>query len=125
MRDEVKLILPTSWEPSKDAFLAKLGVSSGGLGEHFFGRVYDALFTYAIDVKSEFEKYYSVEYASLADYMEIRYGQVLIDEDLEDEHVFMVTWIPQVVDEDYENNKLDVVLECIRELERSQNEDQT
>lgn len=125
MRDEVKLILPTSWEPSKDAFLAKLGVSSGGLGAHFFGGVYDAFFTYAIDVKSEFEKYYSVEYASLADYMEIRYGEVLSDEDLGYEHVFLVTWIPQVVDENYENNKLDVVLECIRELERSQNEDQT
>lgn len=125
MRDQIKLILPTSWEPSKATFLSKLGVSSGGLGEHFFGSVYDAFFTHAVDVKSEFERYYSVEYASLADYMEIRYGEVLGDEDLEHDHVYLVTWIPQVVDEDYDNNKFDVVIECIRELERSQDEDQT
>ncbi|UWQ32174.1 hypothetical protein K3555_16630 [Leisingera sp. M527] len=125
MRDQIKLILPTSWKSSKAAFLAKLGVSSGGLGEHFFGGVYDAFFTYAVDAKSEFERYYSVEYASLADYMEIRYGEVLSDEDLGHDHVYLVTWIPQVVDEDYDNNKFDVVFECIRELERSQNEDQT
>lgn len=125
MRDEVKLILPISWEPKKDAFLTKLGVSNGGLGEHFFGSVYDAFFIYAIDVKSEFDRYYSIEYATLADYMEIRYGEVLSEDDLGHEHVFLVSWIPQVVDEDYENNKLGVVLECIRELERSQHEDQT
>lgn len=125
MRDEIKLILPTSWEPDKDAFLANLGVVKGGLGEHFFGSVYDAFFIYAIDVKGDFERYYSVEYASLADYVEIRYGEVLSEEELGYEHIFLVTWIPQVVDEDYENNKLDVVIECIRELERSQNEDQT
>jgi len=125
MRDEVKLILPTSWEPSKDAFLAKLGVSSGGLGEHFFGDVYDAFFTYAIDARGDFQKYYSVEYASFADFIKVRYGEVLSDEALEHEYVFLVTWIPQVVDENYENNKLDIVLECIRELEGSQNEDKT
>lgn len=125
MRDDIKLILPTSWEPDKDAFLAMLGVAKGGLGDQFFGSVYDAFFTHAIDIKREFEKYYSVEYASLADYMAIRYGEALSEDDLGCEHIFLVTWIPQVVDEDYENNKFDVVMECIRELERSQNEDQT
>lgn len=125
MRDDIKLILPTSWEPDKGAFLARLGVAKGGIGEQFFGSVYDAFFTYAIDVKREFEKYYSVEYANLADYMEIRYGKALSEDDLGYEHIFLVTWIPQVVDRDFENNKFDVVMECIRELERSQNEDQT
>lgn len=125
MRDDIKLILSTSWEPDKDAFLAKLGVAKGGLGEHFFGSVFDAFFTYAIDVKGEFEKFYSVEYASLADYMEIRYGEALSEDDLGCEHIFLVTWIPQVVDENYDNNKFDAVIGCIRELERCQNEDQT
>ncbi|MEQ9694922.1 hypothetical protein [Shimia sp. SDUM112013] len=125
MRDEIKLILPTSWEPRKDAFLAKLGVSSGGLGEHFFGNVYDAFFTHSIEVKREFERYYSVEYAKLADYIEITYGEVLSDDDLEHERIYLVTSLPQVVDEMYEDNKLDTVLQCIGELERAQNEDQT
>jgi hypothetical protein len=60
MRDEVKLVLPTSWEPDRNEFLAALGVFRGGLGEQFFGAVYDALFVASIEVKGEFKKYYSV-----------------------------------------------------------------
>lgn len=124
MRDEIKLILPTSWVPNREEFLAALGVSRGGLGEHFFGTVFDALFVASIEVKSEFKKYYSVEYANLAEYLEIRYGEALSEEDLEADRVFMVTWLPQVIDDMYEDNKLDTVLECIKKLEEAQYEDQ-
>lgn len=125
MRDEIELILPTSWEPKREEFLEALGVSRGGLGEQFFGTVYDALFVASIEVKGEFKKYYSVEYANLAEYVEIRYGEALSEEDLEADRVFMVTWLPQVIDRAYENNKLDTVLECIKKLEEAQNESQT
>ena len=125
MRDEIKLILPTSWVPNRREFLAALGVSQGGLGEQLFGTVYDALFVASIEVKGEFKKYYSVEYANLAEYLEIRYGEALSEEDSEADRVFMVTWLPQVIDAMYEDNKLDTVLECIEKLEEAQNEDQT
>ncbi|WAR43321.1 hypothetical protein [Methylomonas rapida] len=125
MRDEIELILPTSWEPKREEFLEALGVSRGGLGEQFFGTVYDALFVASIEVKGEFKKYYSVEYANLAEYVEIRYGEALSEEDLEADRVFMVTWLPQVIDRAYENNKLDTVLKCIKKLEEAQNESQT
>lgn len=124
MSDEIELILPTSWEPNREEFLAALGVSRGGLGEQFFGTVYDALFITSIEVKAEFRKYYFVEYATLAEYLEIRYGKVLSEEDLEKKRVFMVTRLPQVIDEHYEDNKLNTVLECIKMLEEAQNEDQ-
>ncbi len=117
MRDEIKLILPTSWEPNREEFLAALGVSNGGLGEQFFGTVYDALFVGSIEVKGEYKKYYSVEYASLSEYLETRYGENLSEEDLEADRVFIVTWLPQVIDDIYEDNKLDTVLECIKKLE--------
>ena len=124
MRDEVKLVLPTSWEPDRNEFLAALGVFRGGLGEQFFGAVYDALFVASIEVKGEFKKYYSVEYATLAEYLEIRYGESLSEEGLEADRVFLVTWLPQVIDDDwYEDNKL-YTLECIKKLEEAQNEDQ-
>ena len=42
MRDEVKLVLPTSWKPDLKDFLSALGVTNGGLGEQLFGPVYDA-----------------------------------------------------------------------------------
>ena len=125
MRDEVKLILPTSWEPDRKEFLSALGISRGGLGEQFFGAVYDALVVASIEVKSEFKKYYSVEYANLAEYLEIQYGKVLSEEDLEADRVFLVTWLPQVIDDMYDNNKLDTVLECIKKLEEAPNESQT
>jgi len=123
MRDEVKLLLPTSWEPNRNEFLAALGVFHGGLGEQFFGTVYNALFVESIEVKSEFKKYYSVEYANLAEYLEIRYGKTLSEEDLQADRVFMVNWMPQVIDNEYEGNKLNTVLECIKKLEEAQNED--
>lgn len=124
MRDELKLILPTSWEPDRNEFLVALGVSRGGLGEQFFGAAYDALFVASIEVKGEFKKYYSVEYSNLAEYLKIRYGECLSEEDLEADRVFLVTWLPQVIDEMYEGNKLSTVLEYIKKLEEAQNEDQ-
>ncbi|MGR7776607.1 hypothetical protein [Klebsiella aerogenes] len=122
MRDEVKLILPTSWKPCRDAFFSKLGVSKGGLGEQLFGNVYDALFTTSVDVKDEFNRFYSVEYADLAQYVEIRYGEVLDDNEADAERVFLVTWLPQIIDDVYEDNMLNTVFECIKKLEEEQNE---
>ena len=124
MRDKIELVLPTSWEPNRNEFLAALGISRGGLGEQFFGVVYDALFVASIEVKGEFKKYYSVEYTNLAEYLEIRYGEYLSEEDFEADRVFLVTWLPQVIDKIYEGNKLTTVLECIKKLEEAQNEDQ-
>ncbi|MFH1132808.1 MAG: hypothetical protein V1754_15855 [Pseudomonadota bacterium] len=124
MRDKVELVLPTSWEPDRNEFLAALGISRGGLGEQFFGTVYDALFVASIEVKGEFKKYYSVEYANLSEYLEIRYGVALSEEDSDTERVFMATWLPEVINDMYEDNKLDSVLECIKKLEEAQNEDQ-
>lgn len=124
MRDEIKLILPTSWLPNREEFLAALGVSRGGLGEQFFGTVYSALFVASIEVKGEFKRYYSVEYANLSEYLEILYGKALSEENLEADRVFLVTWLPEIIDDTYEDNKLDTVLECIKKLEEAQNEDQ-
>lgn len=125
MRGEIVLILPTSWEPNRNEFLKALGISAGGLGEQFFGSVYDALFVNSIEAKGEFKRYYFVEYANLAEYMEIRYGEILGEDDLEADQIFIVNWLPQVVDNNHDDNKLSAVLECIAQLEEAGNEDQT
>ena len=118
MRNEVNLIVSTSWEPNRKDFLSTLGVSGIGLGEKIFGFVYDALFIESIDVKAEFDRFYSVEYAHLADYVEIRYGEILSEKDLTADRIFIITdWLPQVIQTEYEDNKLDTVLECIAKLE--------
>lgn len=124
MRDKIKLILPTSWVPNREEFLAALGVNRLGLGEQFFGTVFDALFVSSVEIKSEYKKYYSVEYANLSEYLEIRYGISLSEENLEVDRMFLVTWLPQVIEDTYEDNKLGIVLECIKKLEEARNEDQ-
>ncbi|RDL32835.1 hypothetical protein DA099_03050 [Photobacterium damselae] len=122
MRDEVKFIVATSWEPNIEEFLSSLGISVGGLGGQIFSSVYDALFKTSINVKEEYDRFYSVEYGSLSDYVEIRYGKSLSDEDLEAERIFAVTWLPQVVDDAYEENKLEVVMDSLARLNEAQNE---
>ncbi|HIF9413056.1 TPA: hypothetical protein ACX6SD_000907 [Photobacterium damselae] len=122
MRDKVKFIVATSWEPNIEEFLSSLGISVGGLGGQIFSSVYDALFKTSINVKEEYDRFYSVEYGSLSDYVEIRYGKSLSDEDLEAERIFAVTWLPQVVDDAYEENKLEVVMDSLARLNEAQNE---
>ncbi|RZR42786.1 hypothetical protein [Vibrio vulnificus] len=124
MKEEINLIIATNWKPNRKEFLAALGISIGGLGEQFFGAVYDSLFVASIEVRDEFKKYYSVEYASLSDYMEIRYGKTLSEKDSEADQVFLVTWLPQIIDTMYEENQLSTVLECIKSLEEAKNEGQ-
>ena len=122
MRDRVLLVLATSWEPNRKAFLAQLGVSEGGLGEQLFGKVYDAFFVHSIEMRREFERYYSVEYGSPENYARIVHGLELSEEELAQASIFLVTWLPQIVDDDYEEGQLDTVLACIEQLERVQNE---
>ena len=123
MRDEVKFIVATSWEPNVEEFLSSLGISSGGLGAQIFSSVYDAFFKSSINVTEEYERFYSVEYGCLSDYVEIRYGKKLSDEDLEAKRIFAVTWMPQVVDDNYENNKLEAVMNSLAILNEINNED--
>lgn len=125
MRDEVKFIVATSWEPNVEEFLSSLGISSGGLGAQIFSSVYDAFFKSSINVTEEYERFYSVEYGCLSDYVEIRYGQKLSDEDLEAKRIFAVTWMPQVVDDNYEDNKLEAVMNSLAILDEVNNEDKT
>jgi len=124
MRDEIKFLLPTSWEPNRKEFLKALGVSEVGLGEHIFGAVYDAFFVASYEIKGEFKKYYSVEYANLAEYLEIRYGETLSEDELSASRVFAISWLPQVVDTMYEENRLGTVLECVKKLGEANNEGQ-
>nr|WP_321482063.1 hypothetical protein [uncultured Cohaesibacter sp.] len=122
MRDRVLLVLPTSWKPDRRAFLAQLGISEGGLGEQLLGKVYDAFFVDSTEMKREFERYYSVEYGSLENYARIVHGLEFDDEELGRDQIYLVTWLPQIVDDAYDESQLDTVLACIEQLERVQNE---
>ncbi|MDQ1886663.1 hypothetical protein RA180_21985 [Aeromonas salmonicida] len=123
MKEDVCLIVATNWKPNRVDFLSALGISVGGLGEQLFSTVFDCLFVTSIEVRGEFKKYYSVEYASLSEYIKIRYNKVLSEKDSESAQVFLITWLPQILNTSYEENQLSTVLECIQSLEVLQNED--
>ncbi|WP_318470917.1 hypothetical protein [Photobacterium leiognathi] len=122
MKDEVKIILATSWKPNIEEFLLSLGISIGGFGDQLFSSVYDAFFESSINVKEEYDLFYSVEYRCLSDYIKIRYGESLNDEELGAERIFLVTWLPQVVDDAYDENKLEIVMNVLEKLNEVTNE---
>lgn len=124
MSDYHSLVIKTSWKPNRKDFLAALGIVPGGLGGELLGEVYEALFVRSVEARSEFNKYYSVEYADFASYLEIRYGESLDDEEVDVERVYIVESLPQVLNGDYEDSKLDAVLACIEKLDEAQNENQ-
>lgn len=122
MKDEIKTVVPTSWKPDYDEFLEALGVSHSGLGDFFFEDVYKAIFVTSIEVKNEFRKFYSVEYSNLEEYLMIRYGINISEKDLEATQIFLVSSTTQVIDDTYEENMLDTVIECIKKLEKAHDE---
>ena len=116
MIDEIEQIIPTSWTPNRAEFLAALKISPDGLGAQLFNTVFDAFFVDSIELRDEYRKFYYVEYPTLSEYAEIRYGEVLKDEELDADYIFLVTWLPQIVDTNYEDNKLSTVLDCVSVL---------
>lgn len=125
MRGEVLLVLPTSWNPNRQTFLAQLGVSEGGLGEQLFAEIYDAFFVHSIELRQEFERYYVVEYGTPKNYAWRVHGLKLEDEDLDHDMIFLVFSLPQIVSDDYVDNQLETVLASIEQLERVQHEAKT
>ena len=122
MRDSIRLVLATSWQPNKQLFLEQLGVSEGGLGEQLFGKVYDAFFVHSTEMKREFDRYYSVEYGTPENYARLVHGLELSGDDLGHDMIFLVNSLPVIVDDLYDDSALEKVLACVKQLEKVQNE---
>lgn len=114
--DDAGFLLATSWPPDRNAFFEALGIRPGALGGQLFDNVFDCFFLYSIDLKRDYLRYYSVEYRTLRDFVETRYGDVT-DHELEKDRLFLIKSFPQVVDPNYSGNKLSIVLQCIENLE--------
>lgn len=116
MADE-KLVITTLWRPNLEEFLSAVGVKPGGFGSQILSDVFIALFVESIELKSEYKKYYSVEYGTFDEFMRYRFGQTLSDEQLEKERVYIIDHIPMVLDTGYDGNQLDSILERLTSLE--------
>ncbi|KQU74715.1 hypothetical protein ASC75_20295 [Aminobacter sp. DSM 101952] len=110
---DAKVILPFPRPPSLPEFFDILSVKPNGLAAQITERVYDSLFLGSIDLKEEYRRYYCVEYLNLSDYIEMCYGERLGEEELNQQHIFRIKHLPQMVDPSYSDNYLESVLEAL------------
>lgn len=118
MRDD-DLILTTNCQPTLADFLEALGVRPTGLGAQLFTAVHNQFFVCSTDLRQEYEKYYCVEYLTLRDYLELAHEICLDSAALEKKYILKIKSPSGVVDRVYEDSSLDVVLDCLRKLEKA------
>jgi hypothetical protein len=58
----------------RSAFLKVAQTTPGSYAEELMGRIYDCLIPYAIDVKEEHQKYYSIEYTDFGAFLYWKYS---------------------------------------------------
>ena len=113
------LILPTSRIPSVEEFLDILHIKPAGFAAQLFMAVYDQLFSWSKDLRVEYERYYCVEYPTFANYLELAHEIYLEPEDLGKVYILKIKSPGGVLDEAYNDNVMDDVIECIKKLEDS------
>ncbi|MCO5792668.1 MAG: hypothetical protein HEQ21_07600 [Blastomonas sp.] len=113
------LILPVSRIPDVAEFLAALEVKPGGLGGKLFTEIYEQFFLWSTDLRVEYERYYCVEYPTLQRYLELAHEMELTPEQLEKQHILKVKSPGGMIDRAYDDNIFDVVIDCIKKLEGS------
>lgn len=111
------IILPTSRIPSVGEFLDILHIKPGGFAAQLFTAVYDQFFSWSKDLRVEYERYYCVEYPTLANYLELAHEIYLEPAELEKTHILKIKSPGGVLDEAYNENVKDTVIDCIRKLE--------
>jgi hypothetical protein len=114
---EKEMIFPITYIPTIGEFLEALRIKPGGLGAQLFTSVYDQFFTWSLDLRNEYDRYYCVEYATLAVYLETAHEIQLEPADLAKRHILKMRSPGGVLDQAYDDNVLDTVISSIRELE--------
>lgn len=116
---ENDLILPMSRIPSVDEFLDILRIKPMGFAAQLFTRVYDQFFAWSKDLRLEYDRYYCVEYATLASYLELAHEIYLNPAQLEKAYILKVKSPGGALDEGYSDNVRDAIIDCIKKLEES------
>lgn len=80
------------------------------------------MFVEAIDLRRQYDRYYRIEYDSLSSFLDLVHDIQLEPTELEKSHLMLVEEAHGVADTMYDDNQLNLVLECIRRLE-DRNED--
>lgn len=116
---EKDLVLPLRRIPPLDEFLNALKIKPSGLAAQLFTGVYNQLFPWSNDLRSQYDRYYCVEYPTLATYLELAHEIYLDPDELEKPHILKIKSPGGVLDEAYDDNVRDTVIACVRKLEDS------
>ena len=113
------LILAVDHMPEIREFLEALEVRPGRFGAQLFTEIYEQFFTGSTNLRDQYERYYCVEYSTLQTYLELAHEIYLTTEELEKRYILKIKSPSGIVDRAYDDNVLDVVIDCIRKLEVS------
>lgn len=113
------LILPTSRIPSVEEFLGILHIKPAGFAAQLFTAVYNQFFSWSKDLRVEYERYYCVEYPTFATYLEVMHEICLDPAELGKTYILKIDSPGGVLDEAYNDNVMDTVIDCIKKLEDS------
>ncbi|MDH7790183.1 hypothetical protein QBD00_001079 [Ochrobactrum sp. AN78] len=116
--DGNRFILAANVIPEFSDFLTALKIKNTGLGRQLFKSVYDHIFISSIDLKKEYSRYYCVEYTSIYQYLECAHDIYLHESAFDKKHILMFKNDNGLMNQAYDDNILEIVVECIRKLER-------
>lgn len=111
------LILPMSRIPSVEEFLDILHIKPAGFAAQLFTTVYDQFFSWSKDLRSEYERYYCVEYPTFANYLALAHEIYLESAELEKRFILKIKSPGGVLDEAYSDNVRDTVVDRLIKLE--------
>ncbi|MDW9542634.1 hypothetical protein GOA55_10385 [Sinorhizobium meliloti] len=115
--DEEIDILSVNIIPEFSEFLSALKIRNAGLGAQLFKSVYDHIFVASTDLRKEYDRYYCVEYPSLREYLECAQNMYLEDNELEKTHILKFKLDHGLMNQAYDDNILETVVDAIRKLE--------
>ncbi len=117
--DDVKIIFPINLKPSLIEFFSLLSVSPKGFAAQLLEPVYWQIFINSTDLKAEYNKYYSIEYKTLGNYLEVCHGLDLSEDELDKKFIFKFKNSCQLTDPAYDRDYLDRIITQLRKLEAS------
>jgi len=115
MDDDIEIILAININPTFEEFLGFLSIKMGSLGSQLFEPVYKQIFIFSKDLKSEYVKYYSVEYPTLSEYIEIYHDRVLDEEQLDKRHIYKFKNGCELTSNGYDTNYLDRIINILED----------
>ena len=110
-------ILALNIKPTFEEFLEFLSIERNGLAAQLFEPVYRQFFVHSKDLKEEYNKYYSIEYSTFSDYLDLCHNTELSEEELEKEYVYKFKNNYQLTDSAYDTDYLERFITLIKKME--------